>query len=234
MHSEEAGGQGPGGRCSASVQATLRRGWANQFMVCWSVAFKIYYFYIKKKKEGKTDSKCFLYHITIPAFLYWCGINSSWTSPGHPVCLLSVGGVVVQGRGKVRVDGGGQSISFLVCWITSAFRSRLLCCCFHFSSSDLRVSCAVCHLNNNKKPTPKQQKSPRLTQEATKLFLKNMLQHKIPVWGVQIFVGTNSFSWRGPQEVVLSSPLLTAGSHSLGCSGPYSCEFCLYARTEIT
>lgn len=138
--------------------------------------------------------------ITLPAFLYLCGI--SWISPGHPFCLLLVGSVETQGRWQVMLDWGSKSSPFLVCWIFLAFMMRLIAISFALT---YWVRCAVCHLNKVKTQFQSNKKPQDLIQKAIKVILKKFLQYEISVWGVQMFMGKTL------GEVVLSSPLLRAG-----------------------
>lgn len=171
LHNEEAGVQVPKIQHSASVWPAVRgdRLCAHHWQRCpawqirtWFAVVSLSIFTTSTlEKKKKATRNCFLCCITVSAFLYLCGIISSWTSPGHSLCLLPRGQVVAQGKGQVGADWGSKSIPFLVCWITLAFMIRLLYC--HFFSSDL-VSSAVCHLKNTKK-NPTQLQSNRSPQD---------------------------------------------------------------------
>lgn len=125
--------------------------------------------------------------ITISAFLYLCGI--SWISPGHPFCLLLIGSVEAQGRWQVRVDWGSKSSPFLVCWVLLAFMIRLIAIS---STLTYWVKSVVCHLNKIKTQLQSNRKTQDLIQKAIKVILKKVLQYKVSVWGVQMFMGKTS------------------------------------------
>ena len=72
-------------------------------------------------------------------------------------------------------------------------------------------------------PTPKQQKSPRLTQAATKLLLKTSLQHKVPVCQVRMLVGKSMngrITWAEQDLWRDSRPALCLQQPSTACVAP--------------